>query len=81
MFPPFPGVVMMPLIIQMIALYPARIGFYFLLYPYWRGEALWWSFPVSSIISAALTWLLYTRGNWHPHQSISQMSPAAVAAE
>ncbi|MBU6267822.1 MAG: MATE family efflux transporter [Sphingomonadales bacterium] len=58
------GIVIAPLVIQVLALYPVRLGFYFALYPSLRGDALWWSFPVSSIASAVLTWLLYTRGGW-----------------
>jgi putative MATE family efflux protein len=58
------GVVLAPLVIQVVALYPVRLGFYFLFYPTLGGEALWWSFAVSSITSAALTWIIYTRGAW-----------------
>jgi putative MATE family efflux protein len=76
------GVVVAPLIIQMLALYPARLGFYFALYPQMGGDALWWSFPVGSLVSAVLTWLLYTRGNWRPHQQMPRIGgTAAVAAE
>jgi Na+-driven multidrug efflux pump len=58
------GIVLAPLAIQIVALYPIRLGFYWLFYPSLQGDALWWSFPVSSITSALLTWLLYTRGGW-----------------
>ncbi len=58
------GVVLLPLLIQLVALYPVRLGFYFAFYPSMQGDALWWSFPVGSITSAWLTWLLYTRGGW-----------------
>jgi Na+-driven multidrug efflux pump len=58
------GVVVWPLIFQMIALYPVRLGFYFAAYPHIGSEALWWSFPVASAISVVLTWVLYTRGDW-----------------
>lgn len=58
------GVVIAPMIIQIIALYPIRLGLYFLLHPYLGGDALWWSFPAGSIVSAALTYLVYTRGSW-----------------
>ena len=75
------GVVVAPLIIQALALYPARLGFYFALYPRMGGDALWWSFPVGSIVSAVLTWMLYTRGNWRSHQQAPRMDVAAVAAE
>ena len=58
------GVVGLPLVIQVIALYPVRLGFYFLGYPHWGSDALWWSFPIASVFSAMLSWLLYTRGGW-----------------
>ena len=58
------GVVVIPMLIQVLALYPARLGFYFALYPALGADALWWSFPAGSIISAGLYWLLYTRGAW-----------------
>jgi putative MATE family efflux protein len=58
------GVVMAPMIIQVIALYPVRLGFYFGLHPHLGADALWWSFAASSLVSAALTWLVYTRGSW-----------------
>ena len=58
------GVVIAPLIIQLIALYPVRLGFYFALYPLFGSDALWWSFPVATIVSTALTWTYYWRGGW-----------------
>jgi Na+-driven multidrug efflux pump len=75
------GVVLAPLIIQTVALYPIRLGFYFLLYPSLRGDALWWSFPVSSITSAVLTWLLYTRGSWRSRVQASPVSARLMPAE
>ncbi len=58
------GVVITPVIIQVIALYPVRLGFYFALYPRIGADALWWSFPAGSLVSAALTWLVYAKGSW-----------------
>ncbi len=69
------GVVWAPLIIQLLALYPVRLGFYAILYPVLQGDALWWSFPVSSITSALLTYLLYTRGSWR-QRSLSTAAQA-----
>lgn len=65
------GVVLVPLAIQILALYPIRLGFYWLFYPSLQGDALWWSFPVSSIVSALLTWLLYTRGGWRGRTGVT----------
>jgi putative MATE family efflux protein len=58
------GVVIAPMIIQVISLYPVRLGFYFALHPYLGSDALWLSFPAGSLVSAGLTWLVYTRGSW-----------------
>ncbi len=73
------GVVVAPLIVQMISLYPVRLGFYFAMYPHLGADALWLSFPVGSIFSALLTWLIYTRGSWRHQQRVSM--PAVLAAE
>jgi putative MATE family efflux protein len=63
------GVVIAPLFILVIALYPARLGFYFLGYPTLGGDALWWAYPFGSAISLVLSWWLYTRGNWRRMRS------------
>lgn len=58
------GVVWWPLLFQAVSLYPVRLGFYFALYPSLGADALWWSFPVASCVSALFTWGLYARGSW-----------------
>jgi len=58
------GVVILPTVIQAVALYPVRLGFYFGTYPALGSDALWWSFTVASCISMLLTMLAYFRGNW-----------------
>ena len=70
------GVVWMPFMLQFIALYPVRMGFYFVMYPHLGSNALWWSFPVASCFSALATWLLYTKGSW---RKVIDQSPAAAA--
>jgi putative MATE family efflux protein len=75
------GVVVLPLIVMIVAMYPARIGFYYLMYPHIGGEAVWWAFPAGSAASVALTWLVYTRGGWRTPQMSPVAEPAAVAAE
>ena len=74
------GVVLAPLIIQTLALYPIRLGFYFFLYPSLSGDALWWSFPISSMASAVLTWLLYTRGSWRGRVQATAIPASEMAA-
>ncbi len=75
------GAVMLPLIVMVIAMYPARIGFYYLAYPYIGGEAVWWAFSAGSVMSVILTWFAYSRGGWRT-QGIRPPAPEqAVAAE
>ncbi len=53
------GAVLRPLLVMFIAMYPARIGFYFAAYPVLGPEALWWAFPVSSTLGVLLMWIAY----------------------
>jgi putative MATE family efflux protein len=68
------GVVWLPLIIQTIALFPVRLGFYSAAYPQLGSDALWWSFPVASCFSAAGSWWLYTRGHWRTRRDEAYLS-------
>lgn len=58
------GAVISPLVIMFVSFYPARIGFYFVAYPVIGSDALWWAYPVSSLVAVGLTVLFYTRGGW-----------------
>lgn len=73
------GAVMLPLVAMVIAMYPARLGFYALAYPHMGVDAVWWSFPAGTFASLALTWLIYTRGGWRQHPP--HVSPAELRAE
>src|SRR5262249_14413019 len=53
------GAVTPPLIILLISLFGVRIGFAKLMQPLWSADAIWWSFPLSMIISVALTLTYY----------------------
>ncbi len=58
------GAVLLPLLAIFVALYPARLGFYFMAYDQMGADALWWSYPFGSLVVLGLTWLAYTRGSW-----------------
>jgi putative MATE family efflux protein len=58
------GAVTPPLIILAISLFGVRIGFAALLEPAWGADAIWWSFPVSMAVSAALASAYYRWGGW-----------------
>jgi len=58
------GAVVPPLIILFLSMFPIRLGIYWLGYPSLGGDAIWWSFPLSSLASLAMAWIVYKRGNW-----------------
>ena len=61
------GAVIVPLVIIAIALYPVRLGFYFLTYSWLGSDAIWWSFTVGSIAGLVLGWWFYRFSNWRKH--------------
>lgn len=58
------GSVVPPLIILFLSMFPIRLGIYHFAYPWLGGDAIWWSFPLSSLTSLAMAWWVYQRGNW-----------------
>lgn len=58
------GAVILPLIAMIVAMYPARLGFYWLAYPQIGAEAIWWTYPVGAFVALGLTWLGYRYGAW-----------------
>lgn len=58
------GSVVPPLVILFLSMFPIRLGIYYFAYPSFGGDAIWWSFPLSSLASVAMAWLIYRRGNW-----------------
>src|SRR5215475_13499095 len=62
------GAVMAPLIILTIALLGVRFPFAEALLGRYQVDAVWWSFPVSSLLAAALALLYYRYGDWRRAQ-------------
>ncbi|VWX47022.1 MATE family efflux transporter [Novosphingobium sp. 9U] len=58
------GAVIAPMAIMFLALYPARLGFYYAAYPQLGGEAVWWAYPAGSVVAAGLTLAYYVWGKW-----------------
>nr|WP_314465893.1 MATE family efflux transporter [uncultured Novosphingobium sp.] len=58
------GAVVAPLVIMFLGLYPGRLGFYWLAYPVIGSDAVWWSYPVGSALTVALTIGYYRLGKW-----------------
>lgn len=61
------GTVWVPLIIIGIALYPVRLGFYWLTYDWLGSDAIWWSFPVSAFTALLMAWWAYAKLPWREH--------------
>lgn len=71
------GAVFGPLFILFGSLWMVRVPFAYALAPRWGEDAIWWSFPVGSIVALALGWGYYRYGGW---KRIQIMAPAAPPA-
>jgi putative MATE family efflux protein len=69
------GAVMAPLIILTISLLAVRFPVAQLFLDRYHVDAVWWSFPVSSVLSAVLALLYYRYGGWRS----ARMAPATAA--
>jgi Na+-driven multidrug efflux pump len=58
------GAVMMPLLVTIVTLLGVRFPLAQALLGHWQADAIWWSFPISSALSAALAVLYYKFGGW-----------------
>jgi Na+-driven multidrug efflux pump len=65
------GAVLAPLVILTIALLVVRFPFAEGLLTRYQVDAVWWSFPLSSALAAALALLYYRFGDWrHAHMAV-----------
>ncbi|AKH42479.1 putative MATE family efflux protein [Altererythrobacter atlanticus] len=58
------GAVWVPLWILGIALYPVRLGFYYLGYDRLGSDAIWLSFPVAAFAALIMAWWAYRYSGW-----------------
>lgn len=68
------GAVMPPLIILGIALWGVRVPVAKLLQPWLGVDAIWWSFPVSSVCAMLMSLAYYRWGRWRQAHMLSQSS-------
>jgi len=71
------GAVMGPLLVIFCSLWLARIPFAYGLAPRWGEDAIWWSFPVGSIVGVVLGSLYYRYGDWRKVQIMRGVASAA----
>jgi putative MATE family efflux protein len=58
------GATLAPLLILIVSLIPFRIGIALLGRPLLGADALWWAFPLSSVVSLSLAGWYFLKGNW-----------------
>src|SRR3982751_90456 len=58
------GAVWVPLIVLTIGLVPVRFGYVYATYGWLGADAIWTSFPVTSLINLALATAFYLQGGW-----------------
>ncbi|MET0936029.1 MAG: MATE family efflux transporter [Luteibacter sp.] len=70
------GAVMLPLIVLAISMWGVRYPFAALLEPHIGADAIWWSFPVGSLVSIVITTIYYRRGSWKKAHMLPATPPA-----
>jgi putative MATE family efflux protein len=58
------GAVVVPLVILVVSLWGIRMPFAIALLDRWHADAIWWSFPVGSLVSMLLSMGYYRFGPW-----------------
>jgi Na+-driven multidrug efflux pump len=58
------GAVIPPLIMLVISLWLIRVPFAFSTLDRWQADAIWWSFPISSVVSMLMAIAYYRLGGW-----------------
>ncbi len=77
------GAVIVPLVIIACSLIGVRIGFTALFEQHLGADAIWWSFPLSSMVSMLLALCYYRFGNWRSASMAARPVPVqpTLAAE
>jgi putative MATE family efflux protein len=78
------GAVVPPLIILLLTLLGVRFPLALTFLDRWKADAIWWSFPISSLLAVILAMVYYKFGGWRELRLITPSpgdSPTAVAQE
>jgi putative MATE family efflux protein len=75
------GAVFPPLIILAVSLLGVRFPLAWALLGHWEADAIWWSFPISSIVAVVMSGLYYKYGHWRTLRIVPGVPamPAAAA--
>jgi putative MATE family efflux protein len=69
------GAVIPPLLILFIALWVVRLPFAYALTPLLQADAIWWSFPVGSVVSIVLCAAYFQSGRWRRARLLDSLPP------
>lgn len=69
------GAVMAPFVILTVSLLVVRFPLAQLFLDSYQADAVWWSYPVSSVLSATLAALYYRYGDWRHAHMMSAVTP------
>ena len=69
------GAVWVPLIILAVGLVPVRFGYICATYGWLGADAIWTSFPVTSLINLALATAFYLHGGWRKARMTRRAAP------
>ena len=69
------GAVMAPFVILAVSLLVVRFPLAQLFLEGYRADAVWWSYPVSSVLSATLAALYYRYGGWRQAHMMGAVTP------
>jgi Na+-driven multidrug efflux pump len=70
------GAVWAPLIMLAIGLVPVRFGYIFATYGWLGADAIWTSFPVTSLINVSLATAYYFYGGWRKARMTVEQLPS-----
>jgi Na+-driven multidrug efflux pump len=75
------GAVMAPLVMLSISLWLVRVPFAYLMLDKLKADAIWWSFPLASIVSISMAVTYYRFGGWRRARlGVAQRRPAPLTA-
>ncbi|HEY1750178.1 MAG TPA: MATE family efflux transporter [Caulobacteraceae bacterium] len=74
------GAVWPPLLILLVSMVGVRVPFAYFLIPHFGRDAIWWSFPLGTLTSSALTALYFRYGSWRKVRMLEHGGGAATEA-
>ncbi len=74
------GAVVPPLVILFCALWGVRLPFAHLMLPRFGADAIWWSFPLASLMAASMALAYYRFGGWRRARMLADSRAAQATA-